>query len=153
MRARHIIAILLLSVTAACSVHRKEFDANPPYAPHYFRGFDVEVVWQAVRTGREIRVSGSLINHRDAYLLDPELTARLLDEKGGVLSDETFSDFPRYIPSEKAAPFQMVLHIPSGAVPGRVRFSYTYRLAEEPPAFRYGGYEDIPHFGHFDAPP
>ncbi len=153
MRVRYIIAILFLFVTAACSVHRKEFDANPPYAPHYFRGFDVEVVWQATRTGQDIRVSGSLINHRDAYLLDPELTVRLLNEKGSVLANETFSDFPRYVPSEKIEPFQMNLHFPNGTVPARLRFSYTYWLAEEPPAFRYGGYGDVPHFGHFDAPP
>ena len=154
MRVRTIIAILLLLATAACSTYRKEFDANPPYAPHYFRkNIDVEVAWQAERTGQEIRLSGTVTNFRYAYMRDLELTARLLDEKGGVLARETLTDFPTYIPSGKSAPFQMKLRLPDGTAPARLRFSYTYFLAEEPPAARgYGGYEEIPHFGNVDAP-
>lgn len=153
MRVRSIIAILLLLVTAACSTYRREFDANPPFAPHYYRNFDVEVAWQAERSGQDVRLSGTVTNHRYAYLRDLELTARLLDEKGNILARETDSDFPTYIPSGKAAPFQMKLSLPDGTTPARLRFNYTYLLAEEPPAFRgYGGYEDIPHFGNFDAP-
>jgi hypothetical protein len=153
MRVRSIIAILLLLVTAACSTYRREFDANPPFAPHYYRNFDVEVAWQAERSGRDVRLFGSVTNHRYAYLRDVELTARLLDEKGNILARETDADFPTYIQAGKAAPFQMKLSLPEGITPARLRFNYTYLLAEEPPAFRgYGGYEDIPHFGNFDAP-
>lgn len=153
MRIRSIVAILLLLATAACSTYRREFDANPPYTPHYFRSFDVEVAWQAERTGEEIRLSGAVTNRRYAYMRDLELTARLLDEKGGVLARETVADFPTYIQSGKAAPFRMNLRLSEGAAPARLRFSYTYWLAEEPPSVRgYGGYENIPHFGNFDAP-
>ncbi|HEY3307236.1 MAG TPA: hypothetical protein VGJ93_02165 [Desulfuromonadaceae bacterium] len=153
MRVRWSIAILMLLATAACSTYRREFDANPPYAHHYFRNIDGEVAWQAERTGQGIRLSGTVTNHRYAFMRDLELTARLLDEKGGVLNKETLSDFPTFIPSGKAAPFHMNLRLPDGTAPARLRFSYTYWLAEEPPAFRgYGGYEDIPHFGNFDAP-
>ena len=153
MRRRSIIAILLLLATAACSTYRKEFDANPPYAPHHYRNIDVEVAWQTERTGQDIRLSGAVTNHRYAYMRDLELTARLLDEKGGVLARETLTDFPTYIPSGKSAPFQMKLRLPDGTAPARLRFSYTYFLAEEPPAARgYGGYEEIPHFGNVDAP-
>jgi len=153
MRVRSIIVILLLLSMTACSTYRKEFDVNPPYAPHFFRNIDVEVAWQAERTGQEIRLSGAVTNRRYAFLRDLELTGRLLDEMGGVLARETLADFPTYIPSGKAAPFHMNLRLPDGAVPARLRFSYTYWLAEEPPAVRgYGGYEDVPHFGKFDAP-
>ena len=113
----------------------------------------MEVAWQAARTGRDISLSGTVTNLRYAYMRDLELTTRLLDEKGGVLARETLADFPTYIPSGQAAPFHMKLRLPDGTAPTRLRFSYTYWLAEEPPAFRgYGGYEDIPHFGYFYAP-
>lgn len=153
MRIRSIIAMLLMLATAACSTYPREFDTNPPFAPHYYRNFDVEVAWQAERTGQEIRVSGTVTNHRYAYLRDLELKARLLDEKGNILARETVADFPTYIPPGKDAPFQMDLKLSGKTSPARLRFNYTYFLAEEPPAFRgYGGYEDIPHFGNFDAP-
>jgi len=147
------MTFLLLLATASCSTYRKEFDANPPLAPHYFRNIDVEVAWQSQRTGQEMRLSGAVTNRRYAYLRDLELTVWLLDEKGGVVARETRVDFPTYIPSGKSAPFQLNLRLPAGTSPARLRFSYTYFLAEEPPAVRgYGGYEDVPHFGNFDAP-
>src|SRR6185369_81078 len=153
MRVRTFIAILLLLAMAACSTYPREFDANPPFAPHYYRNFDVEVAWHAERTGQEIRLSGAVTNYRYAYLRDLELTARLLDDKGNVLARETVADFPNYIPSGKGAPFQMDLTLAEGTVPARLRFNYSYLLTEEPPAFRgYGEYENIPHFGNFDAP-
>lgn len=153
MRARTIITILLLLATAACSSYRKEFDANPPFAPHYFQKLDVKLTWQSERNGQEILLSGTVTNLRYAFLRDLELTARLLDEKGRVLARETVADFATYIPSGEAAPFSMNLRFPAGTVPARLRFNYTYGLAEEPPAFRgYGGYDDVPHFGKLDAP-
>jgi hypothetical protein len=153
MRLRSIIIILLLLATVACSAYRTEFDDNPPYAPHFYRKFDVEIAWQAARTGRDIRLSGTVTNRRYAYMRDLELTAWLLDEKGDVLAEETFTDFPTYIPSGKAAPFNVKLRLPDGEGPARLRFRYNYWLAEEPPAFRgYAGYEEIPHFGNFYAP-
>ncbi len=154
MSLRALVVILFLLTTAACSTYRREFDANPPFAPHFFRNREVEVTWQSGRTNQEIQLSGSVLNRRYAYMRDLELKVRLLDEKGGVLARETLADFPTYIPSGKAAPFQLNLRFPVGTAPARLRFNYTYWLAEEPPAFSgYGGYEDIPHFGAFDAPP
>jgi hypothetical protein len=150
MRRRSLIAILLVLAMAACSTFRQEFDANPPFAPHFYRHFDVEVSWQAERTAQNVRLSGEVTNRRYAYLRDLELTARLLDEKGKVLGRQTIGDFPTYIPFGKAEPFRMNLSLPAGTVPARLSFSYTYLLAEEPPAFN--GYADVPHFGTFDAP-
>ena len=153
MGVRSIIAILLMLATAACSTYRREFDANPPFAPHFYRSFDVEVAWQAERTGQDVRLSGTVTNRRYPYLRDLGLTARLFDEKGNVLARETDDDFPTYIPSGKGAPFHVILTLPDGTTPARLRFNYTYFLAEEPPAFGgYGGYDDTPHFGNFDAP-
>lgn len=81
------------------------------------------------------------------------MTSLLIDEKGNVLAKATINDFPTYIPSGKATSFQMKFSIVDGTTPARLRFKYTYLLAEEPPAVRgYGGYDDIPHFGRFDAP-
>ena len=158
MRARIIVAVLIAMATAACSTHRIEFDANPSYAPHYFRKSDLEVAWQAERTGQDIHLSGTVTNRRYGYLRDLELTARVLDEKGRVLAKESFADFPSYIPSGKGEPFHLAFHLPAGTSPTRLRFNYTYWLTEEPPAFMgYGGYsddgyDDTPHFGNFDAP-
>jgi len=153
MRLRTIIAILLVLATAACSTYRREFDANPPFSAHYYRNFDVEVAWQAERTSQDVRLSGTVTNHRYAYLRDLELTGLLLDGKGNVLARTTINDFPTYIPSGKAASFQMRFSVADGTTPARLRFRYTYLLAEEPPAVRgYGGYDDTPHFGRFDAP-
>ncbi|MGB9081392.1 MAG: hypothetical protein WCD00_08835 [Desulfuromonadaceae bacterium] len=153
MRGRTIIAMLLMLATAACSTYRREFDTNPPFASHYYRNFDVEVVWQTERTGQDVHLSGAVTNRRYAFLRDLELTARVVDEKGNVLARETINDFPTYIRSGEAAPFSMNLSLLGGTTPAQLRFNYTYFLAEEPPAFRgYGGYDDIPHFGNFDAP-
>jgi hypothetical protein len=153
MTIRRFIVILMLLVTASCSSYRKEFDANPAYTPHFFRNNNVEVAWQTERIGQEIRLSGKVINYRYAFMRDLELTARVLGDKGAVLTKETIIDFPTYIPTGKDAPFQMTLRLPDSAAPSRLRFNYTYWLSEEPPAFSgYGGYEDTPHFGKFDAP-
>lgn len=153
MRVRSIIAILFMVATAACGVYRRESDSNPPFSSHYYRSFDVEVAWQAERTGRDVRLSGTVTNHRYVFLRDLELKARLIDAEGKILARETIDDFPTYIPSGKSVPFQMNLTLPEGSTPVRLRFNYTYILAEEPPAVRgYGGYDDIPHFGTFDAP-
>jgi len=153
MRGRSIIAILLMLATAACNTYRREFDANPPFASHYYRSFDVEVAWQAERTGQDIQLSGAVTNRRHAYLLDLELTARVVDDKGKVLARKKIHEFPTYIPSGKTEPFRMSLNLREGATPARLRFNYTYLLAEEPPAARgYGGYDHVPHFGNFDAP-
>jgi hypothetical protein len=153
MSLRTILIILLLLTTSACSTYRREFDANPPFASHYYRNFDVEVAWQAEQTGQAVRLSGTVTNHRYAFLRDLELKVRLVDDKGKVLASETVDDFPTYIPSGKSASFQVRYSITEGAIPARLRFSYSYLLAEDPPAVRgYGGYDDIPHFGKFDAP-
>jgi hypothetical protein len=153
MNVRYILTILLLLAMAACSTYRPEFDANPPYASHFFRNRDVEVAWQAENTGQEIRLSGMVTNFRYAYMRDLELTIRLLGEKKEVLAMEQLVDFPTYIPSGQGAPFQMKLRFPEGASPARLRFNYTYWLAEEPPAVKgYSGYDDVPHFGKLEAP-
>jgi len=153
MNRRYLATILLLLATAACSTYRPEFDANPPYAAHFFQNRDVKVTWQAEHTGQEMRLAGTVTNHRYAYMRDLELTTRILGEKGRVLVTETLIDFPTYIPSGQSAPFHMKLRLPEGASPTRLRFNYTYWLAEEPPAVRgYDGYDDVPHFGKFEAP-
>jgi hypothetical protein len=139
--------------TAACSVHRREFDSNPPFSSHFYRSFDVEVAWQAERIGQNVRLSGTVTNRRYAFLRDLELKARLLDVEGKTVASEIIADFPTYIPAGRSEPFQMILTLPDGRTPVRLRFNYTYVLAEEPPAFRgYGGYDGIPRFGTFDAP-
>jgi len=153
MGVRSVIAILLLLTTTACSTQRREFDANPAFAPHYHRKFDVEVAWQAERTGRDVRLSGTVANRRYAYLRDMVLMVRLLDDQGKVLARERVEDFPTCLPTGKKEPFLLNLTIPINTVPVRLRFNYTYFLVEEPPAVSgYGGYEDVPRFGKFDAP-
>jgi hypothetical protein len=151
MILRFILATLLLAVSAACSTYQKEIDRNPPYAPHHFRNYDLGVEWQSTQTGQGILLTGTVTNHRAFYLRDMELTARVVDGRGKVIARGSVTDFPIYIPSEKAAPFRMEIRIPAGAAPERVRFTYVYWLAEEPPAFR--PYDDVPYFGHFDSPP
>jgi starvation-inducible outer membrane lipoprotein len=150
MSLRLMLAALLMVATAACSTYHKEIDGNPPFAPHHFRYYDLEVAWQSEQTGQGIRLTGTVTNHRSYYLRDLELTARLVDSHGKVLSRETFSDFPVYLSTGKTEPFRLEIRVPSGTAPERVRFTYVYWLTEEPPAFR--GYDDVPYFGNFDSP-
>jgi len=84
---------------------------------------------------------------------DLELTVMLIDEKGNVLVRETTASFPTFIPPGQSEPFRMTLRFLSGASPARLRFVYTYSLAEHPPAVKgYGSYESDLHFGNLDAP-
>lgn len=153
MNMRTIITILLLLATTACSAYRREFDANPPFAAHTVRSFDVEIAWQAEQRDGTIMLAGTVANRRSGYLRDLELTVRLLDDKGEVIARETVTDFPTYLPSGKSEPFHLGLHFPADRAPARLRFGYTYRLIEEPPAFRGDGDSgEVPRFGTFDAP-
>lgn len=151
MPLRLMVGALLLLISTACSTYHREMDRNPPFAPHHFRSYDLEVEWQSSQTGNGILLTGTVTNHRAFYLRDLELTVRIVDSRGKILARQTFTDFPIYIPSEKSEPFRMDMAVPSGTAPERVRFTYTYWLTEEPPAFR--GYDDTPYFGSFDAPP
>ncbi len=146
-----LLASLLLMAATACSTYRRELDANPPFAPHHFGYYDVEVNWQAERTDGLFRLAGTVTNRRYAYLRDLETTVRLLDNKGKLLARESFTDFPTYLPPGKTEPFRMEFRLSPDAAPARLSFTYIYWLAEEPPAFR--GYDDVPHFGHFESPP
>jgi starvation-inducible outer membrane lipoprotein len=94
MRVRSIIVITLMLATAACSTYRREFDSNPPFSSHYYRIFDVEVAWQAERSGQDVRLSGTVTNRRYAFLRDLELKARLFDAQGNTLARESNADFP-----------------------------------------------------------
>ncbi len=143
-------ALLLLSV-GGCASYRKELDANPPFTPHRFSSYDLEVAWKTEQSDGGLRLAGAVTNRRDYFLHDLELTARLVDREGKVLARETYTDFPTYVPPGKEAPFRMELRLPAGGAVERIRFSYVYWLAEPPPAFR--GYGDVPYFGSFDSPP
>jgi len=46
MSLRLMLALLLMVATAACSTYHKEIDDNPPFAPHHFRSYDLEIAWQ-----------------------------------------------------------------------------------------------------------
>lgn len=144
-----IIALFVLTATA-CTLYRKELDTNPPFAPHHFRYFDLQVDWRAERTATGVRLSGTVTNRRDYYLRFLELTARLLDEKGTIVARGTFSDFPTYLPPGKSEPFRLELPLPAGSTAERVHFTYVYWLVEAPPAFR--GESDKPDFGSFESP-
>jgi len=152
MNMRTIIALLLLLTITACSAYRREFDANPPFAPHAVRSFDVEIAWQAERKDHDIVLAGTVANRRSGYLRDLELTVRLLDDKGETIAKETITDFPTYLPAGKSEPFHLGLRFPADRAPARLRFGYTYRLIEEPPAFRGHDSGEVPRFGTFDAP-
>ncbi len=148
---KRCVVLLLLLATTACSAYRKELDKNPSFSPHHFGYYDLGIDWQAERSGRVVRLAGTVTNRRDYYLRDLELTVRLTDEHGKVLARETFADFPTYIPPGRSEPFRLELRPSSDALPGRVRFTYIYWLAEEPPAFRQ--YGNVPYFGNFDSLP
>jgi len=152
MNMRTIIAILLLLTITACSAYRREFDANPPFATHAVRSFDVEIAWQTEQRGDDIMLAGTVANRRSGYLQDLELTVRLLDDKGEEIAKETITDFPTYVPSGKSAPFHLGFRFPANRAPAGLRFGYTYRLIEEPPAFRGHDSGEVPRFGTFDAP-
>ncbi len=145
-----LLSLLLLIIAPACSTYHKTLDVNPPFSPHRFGSYDVEITWQTERTADGIRLAGAVTNHRSYYLHDLELTARLIDDRGKVVARETYADFPTYIPPGKTEAFRLELHPAPGSAPQQVRFTYVYWLAEEPPAFR--GYGDAPYFVNFNSP-
>jgi len=149
MTKRLIVATLIL-ITASCSSYRKEIDDNPPFAPHHFRYYDVEITWRTEPTNDGVRLTGTVTNRRDYYLRDLELAARLMNERGVVLARTDYAAFPHLIPPGKAAPFEMELRLSPNTGSERVRFTYVYWLTEAAPELR--GAEDVPHFGSFDAP-
>jgi len=157
MSARFVVAMLLFLVTTSCSTYRQEIAAGPAYTkpaytPHYFRNRDVEVVWQAERTGREIRLSGTVTNRHNTYMRNLVLTTRLLNEISRDLARETLTEFPTYCLCWQTVPFKVNLRVPSGATPKRLHINYTYWVAEEPPAARgYVGIKGFPHFGAIDV--
>lgn len=153
MRILRFIAVaLLVLTTAACSTYHREFDANLPFEPHYYRSLDLEVTWQSEQAGQDLRLLGTVTNRRYAFLRDLELTVRILDKKGDTLAKETVDTFPVYVPPGKSASFKMNFKLPQGAVPTRLHLNYLYFLREEPPIFRGdGALDEAPHFGSFDA--
>src|SRR6266540_449174 len=144
-----IVTLLLLPAIWGCSHYRKEIDSNPPFASHHFRYYDVAISWQAEKTTNGIRLAGTVTNLRSFYLRDLELTARLVDEQGKVMARGHFADFSNYIPPGKTETFRLEVASPPAITPEKVRFTYVYWLAEEPPAFR--GYSDVPYFGSFES--
>jgi len=145
------LVLLLLLATAACSVYHKELDKNPSFSPHHFSYYDVEIAWQAERTGQRVSLAGTVTNRRSYYLRDLELTVRLTDERRKILARETYADFPTYIPPGRSEPFRMEFRPSPDFAPTHVRFTYIYWLAEEPPAFTQ--YRDVPYFGNFESLP
>ncbi len=146
-----LLGLLLLVTVTGCSTHRAEHDANPPFAPHHVRHFDAEFAWQVERSDGTARLAGSVTNRRYAFMRDLETTVRVLDDKGNLLARETVTDFPTYLPPGRTEPFHILFRLPPDVAPARLSFTYVYWLTEEPPAFK--GYDDVPHFGHFEAPP
>lgn len=145
-----VILTLLLLSCSGCATYHKEIDTNPPYSPHHFSYHDLDITWQAERSGDVIAISGTVRNIRSYYLQDLELTVRLVNEKGKVIARDTYVDFPNYLPPDKTAPFHMKFALSPGTQANRLHFSYVYWLAEGAPAFRV--YEDVPHFGQFASP-
>ncbi len=150
MVKRFLVTIMLLLATTACTRYHKEIDGNPPFAPHHFRYYDVEIAWRAEPTNDGFRLTGTVTNRRDYYLRDLELAARLMNERGVILTRADYAAFPHLIPPGDVAPFEMQLRLPPNTRSEQVRFTYVYWLTEAAPELR--GAEDVPHFGSFDAP-
>lgn len=143
------VAVLLLLV-AACATPRKELDTNPPFSSHRYRYYDLEILWKSARTNNIVSIEGQVKNLRSYYLRNLELTASLLDEKGEVLARETFASFPHLLDIAGTETFRMELRLKAGEEPKRLRFSYTYRLAD---AYQSPGYarDDVPRFNSFES--
>ena len=157
MKARFAMAMLLLLAITSCSTYRAEIDAKPAYirpsyTPHYFRNRDVEVVWQTERAGQELRLSGTVANHRNAYMRNLVLTTRLLNEISRDLTGETLTDCSAQCQLIKVVPFHITLRIPNGTTPKRLHIDYAYWVAEEPPSARgYVAHKDFLHVGAIDV--
>lgn len=151
MRRKSISALLLiLSYLVACAGPMKELDANPPYSPHQYRYYDLELDWKSERTDDLVRIEGKLSNLRYYFLRDLELTASLLDEKGKVVARESVTAFPTYLRTNETVPFRLELRLKPGQALRRIRFSYTYQLAD---TYQSNGYrrDDVPHFNSFES--
>ena len=144
-----ILALLLLSC-CGCATYHKEIDSNPPYSAHHFRYFDLEITWQARKTGSGVRICGTIHNLRAYYLQDLELNARLLNQSGRVVARGSSADFPNYVDPGRSVPFDLEFPLAPGSEADRVHFGYLYWLVEAAPEFR--SEDDVPHFGAFTAP-
>jgi hypothetical protein len=157
MKARYVATILFLLAATSCSTYRPEItsrpaDTQPIYTPHHFSNRDVQVVWQTERTGQEIRLSGTVTNHHNAYMRDLVLTTRLLNEISRDLARETVTEFPSYCLCWQTVPFHVTLRIPNGTTPKRIHINYTYWVAAESPAAGgFVGFKDFPHVGAIDV--
>jgi uncharacterized lipoprotein YmbA len=157
MKARFVMAMLLLMAITSCSSYRTEIDTRPAYSkpsytPHYFRNRDVEVVWQTERSGQEVRLSGTVTNHRNAFMRDLMLKTRLLNEISRDLTKETVTNCTASSQCLKVVPFHITLQIPNGTTPKRLHINYAYWVAEEPSSARgYVALKDFPHFGVIDV--
>lgn len=143
-------ALIMLVFLTACAAPVKELDANPPFSPHRYRYYDVEILWKSERTDDLIRIEGTVNNLRYYFLRDLELTAGLLDEQGEVLTRETYATFPTFIRTHETVPFRLELRVKPGQSPRRVKFSYTYLLADTYESYGYPR-DDVPHFNSFES--
>lgn len=149
---RCIVAILLVLTVAGCVGYHKELDNNPPYSAHRFRYYDLEIDWRTEHQGDgTLLLTGTVNDLRSDYLWDMELTARIVDRQGKVLSRHTFTDFPTYLAPGKPEPFRMEFTLAPGVQPERIHFSYYYWPFEAPPYFR--GDKNAPSFGGFESAP
>ncbi|MCM2356976.1 MAG: hypothetical protein NDI77_02425 [Geobacteraceae bacterium] len=150
MTGKIIAGAVILLLLAACATPRKELDTNPPFSSHYYRYYDLEILWKSARTDNVISIEGTVRNLRYYYLRDLELTASLLDDKGEVVAKETFASFPTLLDTSGSERFRLELRLKPGEAPRRIRFSYTYQLAD---TYQLPGYPrgDVPRFNSFES--
>jgi len=145
--------MLLLLIVTGCATSHKEIDNNLPFSSHHFRYEYLDVTWQAERNGDDITITGTVRNIRSHYLLNMDLTARLMSEQGNIIGRGTYADFPESLAPDKPVPFHLKYHLLPGAQGKRVYFSYVYWVVTEGegvPPIRI--YQDIPNTGTFSSP-
>lgn len=130
------LLMLTLAVSAACT----SMQQMPATFPHSHQRYDARISWQATRSGDVVQVIGVYRNDRFYYLTDVELTVCLLEDGNSCLSEKT--RFFSQLALDESAPFRLELPVPPGRRPSRLKFSYSYRLAEP-------GMQSPPYFGSF----
>lgn len=144
------LLILMLSLAiGACSLPGKTVTPLSPQSGSY-RAHDVEITWSAKMAAGAVRIEGTVKNLRIYLLRDFELEVRLLDEAGNVIAKGSTPSAPNMVDAGESVPYSVVLR-PKGDEVKQAEFTYTYFLAQSPPAIGSTD-ETVPRTSSFRTP-
>ena len=139
------ICVSVISLLMAACAAQLPVRCDPALYTHCYKGFDLDVAWKTRRDGANLAVLGAITNNRNEFLRDLELTVTLLDDQGKKLSSADFMFIPNIIRLDEIKPFGLMLTVPPGSAPQRLKFRYSYYQTGNGIGFH------LPFFYEFEA--